>query len=245
MAKVPGKKIGPLWIDLNGQRIQLDLRVDTRNGRFYTEHEGQVFDAATVDELRAKAAPAVEVSQGLTWTRYIVIDYQSTDAASSRSWNEDRDLTDKPPAFVKAIRLHWTVKDFSNKHVPTRCDEEVILERDVLDDGTTDLPSVASRTHGRGPHRKHATLPDGAILYTPEREAALRDIRMRMTALDRQLRAVLAGDPAEVGTRLEQLPSATLQLPAPLPPVKPEPDHETWCAKHDGEGCDCGAEEAA
>jgi hypothetical protein len=240
MAKLPGKKIGPLWIEIGDQRIELELRIDARTGRFYTAHNGETFEAASVDELKAKVSPAVKVANSLTWTRYIELNYESHDARSS--WGDRRGLTERPPSFVRGISLTWTVKDFSSKHIPARETDEVILEREVSEDGTTDLATVASRTSGRGPHRKYAEIPPDAILYTPEREAALREMRNRLTALDRELRAVLAGDREEVAARLDQ--PLKLTMPPPFVP-KAEPHHEDYCDKHEGGRCDCGAEEAA
>jgi hypothetical protein len=227
MGKPRGKKIDEVRLDVDGVAVKFDLRF-VYPKTFLVQYDGKEYEDVTVDALKAKLREAVRTSVALVWTRYIVLSYCSTTAAST---SRDRHyLDDRAPDVVKGVELEWDVRDFSNGHMPTGDLEECILERDVAADGSTGAPSVHDRTSGRGPHRKRASLPQYAIPYSPERVEVLRQLQTALTSVDRKLRAFFAGAVDEIAARLD-LGLQAAGLPA-LPPPEPLPvEHRRNCAK--------------
>ena len=264
MTRRRGKKIDELRIDVDGVGVKFELRFSYPK-TFLVYHDGKEYEDVTVDGLKAKMIEVVRSSAALSWTRFIVIDYSSSEGGRHRG------LDERAPRVATSISLEWEVKEFSNVHTPSGGEVECILERDVRPDGTLGDPGVHAREWGRGASRTRPRLPAHAIPYTAERVEVLRQLQAALTSVDRRLRALFAGPVDEITTRLDSGFEAA-GLPA-LPPPEPLAHDEdcdkvtgrscaSWCPGNDKEAptvddhdvdcpavtvepsCTCGAEEA-
>jgi hypothetical protein len=237
--KPPGKKVGKLVVALFRKEsscrdsVDLELRLDVSTGTFHAAWEGQWYGAKTHDDLADQIRRVVAEEPDVTWTRYLVIDYEARSWAlegdsgrpelsrcETLSLDDDRtamtrDHEDGPRA-VASIRLHWQLYEISSPY-PKPGDKRrtVRMFRDVRCELNPD-------EGGRGAYREvvgHAEeqdddrIPPGAVPWTAEREAILRDVLAGIGRLDARLVALFRGDPAQLAGRLDATTASRLLPP--------------------------------
>lgn len=228
--------------------IEVELRLDVHDGTFHAEYEGAWYDARTKDELSAKIRQAAQKTINVEWTRYLVVDYEAKawplDGDSGRpetsghyetlSIDEDRaTLTRDPQAdkwsnrdrtrVVTSIDLHWHVCEFSTPYaLPEDKKKTVRMRREVdfqLDDRDDDGRETYREVVGSPSEQDDDKLPVGAVPWTAEREAFLREVLAALGKLDVRMVELFRGDPNQLSRRLDaavQQGSAWL-LAAPAP----------------------------
>lgn len=229
--KLPGRKAGKMTVKVPGpagsesQEVDVEIRLDVKRGVMLCEINGEVHEAATVDDLKKDVAAAIAAEQNITWERYIIIKYSaklerwwdSPDAWYGggnmvecglnppwRNFHEKKRATPPPEGTpCHSIALEWTIIELSSTFVPAGESTPKRLERHVKKDGTAEVNAR--------PDRRPAELPEGTVLCTPERIAALQQIRARLTLLSEKMRELFAGDPEERAARLDNA-SALRQL---------------------------------
>ena len=236
----PGKKVGKLSVKLerktrsgyNYASLEVELRLDVRDGTFHAEYEGTWYDARTKDELSAKIRQAAQKTIDVEWVRYLVIDYTAKayplDGDSWRpetrghyetlSIDEDRaTLTRDPQAdkwsnrnrtrVVTSIDLHWCVCEFSTPYaLPEDKKKTVRMRREVnhqLDDHDDDGRETYREVVGSPSEQDDDKLPSGAVPWTAEREAFLSEVLAALGKLDVRMVELFRGDPDQLSRRLD------------------------------------------
>jgi hypothetical protein len=212
--------------------ISVELRLDS-NGVFHAKYESQWYEAATQSELTEKIRKAAERTIDLEWTRYLIVQYEATawpeDGDTGRpestggyetlSLDDDRGKLARDPEAVKlshrlrdrvitSIDLHWVICDFSqpyalpeDKRRTARMRRDIDMQR-VLpdeDDGDCTYREVIGSPEEQGSD----ALPVGAVPWTAEREALLRDILKALGRLDARMVALFGGDPDRLARQLD------------------------------------------
>jgi hypothetical protein len=226
--------------------IEVELRLDVHAGTFHAEYEGAWYDARTKDELSAKIRQAAQKTIDVEWARYLVVDYEAKawplDGDSGRpetsghyealSIDDDRALLARDPKadawdrrsdarVVTSIDLHWAVCEFStpyalpeDKKKTVRMRREIDLRRD--DEGNETYREVVGAPNEQDDDK----LPVGAVPWTAERAAFLREVLAALGKLDARMVELFRGDPDQLSRRLDaavRQGSARL-LAAPAPP---------------------------
>ncbi len=226
------------------------MRLDVQDGTFHAEYEGTWYDARTKDELSAKIRQAAQKTIDVEWTRYLVVDYEAKawplEGDSGRpktngqydtlSIDEDRATLTRDPQgnkwskrnctrVVTSIDLHWHVCEFSTPYaLPEDKNKTVRMRREVdcqLDDRDDDGRETYREVVGAPSEQDDDKLPVGAVPWTAEREAFLREVLAALGKLDVRMVELFRGDPDQLARRLDavaqQDPDRLLAAPAPTP----------------------------
>ncbi len=217
MSQKPGRKIGKLRVTLDRQvsrykraSTTVELRIDD-TGLFWAEHDGEWYKAYTQAELEAQLKKAIDKTINLEWTRYIVVDYSANawplnDAGRPNtsgyhiSFDLARDRAeladpDDGQHIITGISLKWDVFEYSNSYALPEDKKKIVrMSRAVHEDGSTSSVSEESDD----------ALPDGAVLWTAEREAFLRTVLEALGRLDAKMVELFRGAPDELAKKLDE-----------------------------------------
>jgi hypothetical protein len=174
------KKVGEIVVDTglkDGHRAQtavFTLRLNATSGEFVVEHGDMLYVAKTREALKAKMDEVGRITLSLAWTRYLEIEYKALtghETGWSTNWLDvDERRTKK--TRVNGVSLSWQIVEYTDEFsIPGQDPRR--MRRAVADDGT---PSDTLETADG--------LPDGLILWTPERLAVLRSIVDALTTVD-------------------------------------------------------------
>lgn len=231
--RLPGRKAGSLRIRVaQSEYATFELRVDIERGDWIVAIGDSLYRCADKAKLEGYVEKLLQLQRAVTWTRYLVIDYEAEgpgDFGNRRRYAPDDKRRDRD-VEVAAIRLDWEVWDYSDpiqhpgQTIPRRKSREVFiherkaaeLEEDegIVWSNRDELPDEYYSTEGWLHDNK---IPDGAVVFTPDRHALLRSIRAAMGRLDGKLVAVFnAGTPAELAAKLDRagLAAGIAGLPA-------------------------------
>lgn len=232
----------------NYASIEVELRLDVHSGTFHAEYEGMWYDARTKDELSTKIRQTAQKTIDVEWTRYLVVDYEAKawplDGDSGRpetgghyetlSIDDDRATLARDPQadkwsgrnrtrVVTSIDLHWQVCEFSSPYTLPEDKKKIVrMRREVdcqLDDRDDDGHETYREVVGSPSEQDDDKLPVGAVPWTAEREAFLREVLAALGKLDVRMVELFRGDPDQLSRRLDaavQQGSARL-LAAPAP----------------------------
>jgi hypothetical protein len=233
--------------------VEVELRLDVHDGTFHAEYEGTWYDARTKDELSAKIRQAVQKTIDVEWSRYLVVDYEAKawplDGDSGRpetsghyetlSIDDDRALLARDPKadawdrrsyarVVTSIGLHWQVCEFSTPYTLPEDKKKTVRMRREVDCQLTHRDDDGRETYrevvGAPSEQDDDKLPIGAVPWTAEREAFLREVLAALGKLDARMVELFRGDPDQLSRRLDvavQQGSARLLVaPAPTRKVK-------------------------
>ncbi len=222
--------------------LEIELRLDVSSGTFCAWYEGAWYFAKTKDELSDQIRQAAQKTIDVQWTRYLIVDYEARawplDGDSGRpktdghyetlSVEEDRaHLARDPQAdtwsdrngtrVVTSIDLHWHVCEFSTPYAlpedpkkTVRMRREVNCQRDDVDD---DGRETYREVVGAPSEQDDDRLPAGAVPWTAEREALLREVLAALGRLDQRMVQLFRGDPDQLA---QQLDTAAQRDPARL-----------------------------
>lgn len=211
--------------------VEVELRLDVDRGMFHAPYEGAWYGAPTKEELLVKIRRAAEKTVDVAWTRYLVVDYRATawplrgdsgrpcSSGSYRelSLDEDRLSLSRPDpdtrgahgavCAITSIDLHWSVCEFSTPYaVPEDSRRIVRMRREVLcqrgyddDEGREIYREVISDPSEQEDDR----LPAGAVRWTAQREAFLREVLSALGQLDARMVELFRGDPDQLARRLD------------------------------------------
>ncbi len=241
----PGKKVGQLHVQLDRNDLQVELRLSLPGGTFHAEYEGRWYDALTQGELADQIRQVADAA----WTRYLVIGYTAKachlDGDRGRplgayqvlSIEADRDALAEvgPPEegavsvrALTSIELNWSIYEFSTPYaLPGNPSKTVRMRREVerqltdRSDGSGSAPEGEIYQDDIAPpdEQEDDRLPPGAVPWTAEREALLRDLLATLGQIDAQMVALFHGDPEQVARQLDEAAqrgaSRALVLPAP------------------------------
>lgn len=231
-ARDHGKKIGMITVPLknpvrNRHSTELELRCDTRTGVFAVELEGRWYTDKDLEALRKKLSEAISLTAEIEWTRYIVVHYDARvrdvesfgqSWGSSEHWSPEHDRTklagveradwarikkknpdaerwEEEPKVVVGISLCWSVVEYSAPFTPPGKDKPVRLSRHV-DMRTLKASEIIEQ-------ERDDKLPEGAMLFSPQRLRYLESLRDALTNIDAKLAAMFAGDLVQIGTRVD------------------------------------------
>lgn len=206
--------------------LAVPLRLDSQ-GVFHAVHDGKWYEATTQRELHDKVKAAVATAVELVWRRYIVVKYTAesseiddTGFRSDRS-GERFDLEDdraklsgerishgrvSGAGVITGIDLDWEIVEYSDAFAPPEDrTRSVRSKRDVYtlnvsEDGKK--PRLEERVHSPTEQGDDA-LPVGCMLWTPAREAFLRQIRDAIGKLDARMVALFNGVGDELAARVD------------------------------------------
>jgi len=230
--RAPGKKVGKLHVKLDYATLEVELRLDVHDGTFHAEYEGTWYDARTKDELSAKIRQAAQKTIDVEWTRYLVVDYEAKawplDGDSGRpktsghyvtlSIDDDRATLARDPQadkwrnrnrerVVTSIDLHWQVCEFSTPYaLPEDKRKTVRMRREVdcqLDNRDDDGHETYREVIGAPSEQDDDKLPVGAVPWTAEREAFLREVLAALGKLDARMVELFRGDPDQLSRQLD------------------------------------------
>ena len=213
--------------------IEVDLRLDVASGKFYALYEGQLYGGSTKDELADKVREAATKTIELEWTRYLVVDYEarawplegdsgrpeSSGSYESLSIDDDRAGLTTPdpdatrhharfrPCVVTSIDLHWLVCEISDAYpLPEDKAKRVRMRREVdckLIDRDDDGRETYEEVVGTMYEQDDDKLPRGAVPWTAEREALLREVLAALGKLDARMVELFRGDPDSLARQLD------------------------------------------
>ena len=228
--------------------ISVELRLDVHDGTFHAEYEGRWYDARTKDELCAKIRQAAQKTIDVEWTRYLVVDYEAKawplDGDSGRpetsgsfetlSIADDRALLARDPQadkwsnrnctrVVTSINLHWAVCEFSTPYALPEDKKKTVRMCRKIDLRLDDRDDKGNETYrevvGEPSEQDDDKLPVGAVPWTAEREAFLREVLAALGKLDARMVELFRGDPDQLARRLDtagkQDPVRLLMAPKP------------------------------
>lgn len=212
--------------------IEVELRLDVHAGTFHAEYEGTWYDARTKDELAGKIRQAAQKTIDVEWARYLVVDYEAKawplDGDSGRpetsghyetlSIADDRALLARDPKadewsnrncarVVTSIDLHWAVCEFSTPYaLPEDKKKTVRMRREIdlrLDDRDDEGNETYREVVGAPNEQDDDKLPVGAVPWTAEREAFLREVLAALGKLDARMVELFRGGPDQLSRRLD------------------------------------------
>lgn len=235
--------------------IDVELRLDVGSGTFYATYEGQQYDAQTKDALADKIREAADKTIDVEWTRYMVVGYSAKawplDGDSGRPNNsgsyetlgldDDRATLARDPKaerwdrrsetrVITGIDLHWEVCEMStpytlpeNREKTVRMRREVdcqLIDRADESEGYREVVSAPSE-------QDDDSLPIGAVVWTAEREALLREILAALGKLDARMLELFSGDPDKLARQLDNAaqrdPGRLLAAPVEESPAAARP----------------------
>ncbi len=230
-----GKKIGTLTVRLkyrDGHKhdrphLDIDLRFDTGRGDFHAEYGGNWYTSKTQLDLEQQIAKVADKDVSMVWKRYIEVDYKmETMQANGRgdahyqgqsgsfTIGKDRstqellgDPEDREPDHQVPIGIHlrWDVVDITEPYeVPEKPGMLVRSSREVDGEGESEYL-------GKPTEHKDDKLRCGLMLWTPEREAALRTIRDALGKLDENLNALFVGSVDQLGAKVQAIALGALR----------------------------------
>lgn len=243
-----GKKIGTLEVKLDRKKdrytrasVTTELRLDLSTGRFAAPWEGNWYTAESKKDLSEQIKKVATKALSLTWRRYLQVDYAAEaypidDPATGRPrtsggnyknlhLGDDRsalaaDGPEDDSYAICEIKLRWSVCEISDPYpLPEDPKKMIRAQRDV-------------ETHAWGPDKGSEyiedptewdddVLPPGTLLWTPEREALLREVLQAFGRLDQRLVDLFSGDAALLAAKID---AATLTDPGRLLAAPTRPD---------------------
>lgn len=228
--------------------IEVELRLDVSAGTFHAQYDGAWHDAPTKDELSAKIRQAAQKTIDVEWSRYLVVDYTARawplDGDSGRpeasgrnetlSIEDDRAALAREPQadrwgdryrthVITSIDLHWAVCEFSTPYALPEDKKKTVRMRREIDVQLGDRDDEGSETYrevaGEPIEQDDDRLPVGAVPWTAEREALLREVLAALGELDARMVELFRGDPDQLSRRLDAVvqggPLRLLEAPAP------------------------------
>ena len=254
MSRRHGKKIGTLEVMLDRKKtrykwatVEVELRFEIHNGQFYAQYEGNWYLATTKAELAAKIKIAATKSLSLEWKRYLQVDYSASahpiaDPKTGRprqsgqyhrfEIDDDRSkfsFYDGVPFAISEIKLDWSVCEISEPYpLPEDPKKRIRSRRDVTTRACDDDDGEPVEQIGDPAEWEDDVLPAGTFLWTPEREALLREILTALSKLDQRLVDLFSGDATQLARKIDAAmqgdPSRLLAAPIePEPPARPRP----------------------
>jgi hypothetical protein len=235
--------------------VEVELRLSVQSGTFHARYEGQWYEARTKDELADQIRQIASKTADLSWTRYLVVEYTARayplDGDSGRpaggrhrtlELDEDRATlaqdteaeawSDRASAHViTSVDLHWRVCELSDPYpLPEDKRKKVRMRREV-DSQLADREEEGKETYqevvGDPSEQDDDLLPAGAVPWTAEREALLREVLAMLGQLDARMVELFRGGPDELARRLDaaaQPGSARLLSALGPTPASPAPD---------------------
>lgn len=206
----PGKKIGKMTVTLDRMTtryrrstIEVELRLDLHSGTFYASYEGARYEAKTKNGLSDLIRVSASKTIDLEWTRYLVVLYKAKvrptdDSGRPKFYGHDEmDLGDDRQRLgmtVTGIELQWLVCEMSTPYsLPGDKNKSVRMRRDVNESGGLDEPE----------EQADDSLPVGAVPWTAEREALLREMLVMLGRLDARAVELFRGDPDQLARKLD------------------------------------------
>lgn len=207
-SRLPGRKSGSLVVYVtDNEPARFELRVDTEAGDFIVVHDGIVYIAKTRKALEQHLLELVRAERKLTWTRYIVIDYEARAGTfgSGRSYELGRKRPDDPE--ISSLSLMWDVEDYSTAvqqpgQTRARTKTRRVYHTEMATD-PNDPEYCLDNSHNES-WSYDDKLPRGAVLYTPERLALLEEIRTALGKLDARLNEMFSGAPQAIAERIDK-----------------------------------------
>lgn len=227
--------------------FSVDLRFDFHTGDFFVEHDGKWYSAKTKEALEAKVKKAVERTIDLVWERYIVVSYEAAvrpvdpilnnvDGTTSNTYSikdERDDLVKrsirhgtKTTHVVAGIELTWEIVEYTKPWARPESGKLVRSKRDVRSGWDGD----ERREYIGDPYENDDDeLPDGAVLWTKEREDLLHEILAMLGKLDAKMVDLFRGDAEGLAKKLDaaQLDPSRLLAAPPEPKVESKKKHGT------------------
>lgn len=239
-----GKVVGKLDVKIarperRGSPIHIEVEYRlSSSGNFSAEYEGKRYQSDTKAELVNLIRAAVDKTVDVTWQRYLVIDYTATayasDGDSGRPLHHgsysDLKISDDRAALsdrsdqrlITGIDLHWTVYDISSPYAlpdgkSVRMRRYVTMQIARNDDD--DAPLAYEEYIGRPVEDDDDELPAGAVLWTAEREALLREVLRALGMLDARMVEMFRGDCHDLAAKLDAATAGQLLI-APAPKAR-------------------------
>lgn len=242
-----GKKIGTLVVRLDRKKdryhhaeVTTDLRFELSSGTFFADWEGKTYEAKSKDALSAQIKVVATKLLSFNWTRYIFIDYEAkgwpledekvgrptTDGQYTTFELDDVrgkiDRYEKKLFVVCGIDLHWSLADVSDPYPLPESPGTLVRSCRSVD--VWNYGEKKGQQHFGEPREwKDATLPAGAVPWTPEREALLAKVLRALGRLDARMVELFQGSGDALAKRLDAAqidPSRLLATPnaeAPTP----------------------------
>lgn len=194
-----------------------ELRVDVEAGDWIVVMESEIYRSADKETLHRYVRDLLKSQRAVTWTRYLVIDYEAEGPGNFGS-RRRYSAADERYREIASISLDWEVWDYSDPIQHPGQSKPRIKSREVFirDREPSDDDGIAGRVwtnDGDLPNEHYGTegwlhgdaIPSGAVLYTAERYALLREIRAAMARLDARLADLFRGaTPAELAAKLDR-----------------------------------------
>lgn len=115
----------------------------------------------------------------------------------------------RDPSVVTSVKLNWSVCEFSSPYpcpMPEDKKKVVRMRREVdsqLDDRDDDGRETYREVVGAPSEQEDDALPAGAVPWTAEREAFLREVLAALGKLDARMVELFRGDPDSLARRLD------------------------------------------
>lgn len=214
-SRLPGRKSGTLVVYVtDNEPARFDLRVDAEAGTFIVVYGGLLYIAATRKALERHMVELMREQRRLTWTRYIVIDYEAKRGTfgSGHTYSLGQNRPGDDPE-ISSLSLTWEVLDYSTAvqqpgQTKSRTKTRRVYHTDVATDPND--PEYCIESSHQETWNYDDKLPTGAVPYTAERHALLVDIRAALGKLDGRLNALFTGSPDELAIQLDTSSGARL-----------------------------------
>jgi hypothetical protein len=220
-AKLPGRKAGELRVDVTrggSESARFELRIDVAKGDWIAVADDMIYRSPDKAELERYLKDMVRRQRRITWTRYLVIDYEAEGpgefgARPRYEPGAPRDGRGRSGYLIRhgiaGIRLDWKVIDISDpiqhpgQSKPRRKMREVTGERINPDPNAPKSDEYDDSYRNDGWERVDKLSVD-RVLYTPERHQLLLEIRRAFGEIDAKLSAMFyAEDTEQLGTKLD------------------------------------------
>lgn len=220
--------------------FSVDLRFDFHTGEFHVEHDGKWYSAKTKEALETKVKKAVERTIDLVWERYLVVSYEAAvrpvdpvlnnpDGSTSNTYSIKHERDDlvkrsirhgtETKHVVAGIDLTWQIVEYTKPWARPESGKLVRSKRDVRSGWDGD----ERREFIDDPYENSDDeLPDGAVLWTKEREDLLHEILAMLGKLDAKMVELFRGGADELAKKLDAAQLDPSRLLA-APPAEPEP----------------------
>lgn len=211
---MPGKKAGQLEIHVaRSEMARLELRVDTKSGEWICVVDQLMYVSTDKAELERHVRDLLRSKRSITWTRYIVIDYEA-EGPGGFSQRRRYDAGTRPLHArheIAGIRLDWEIMDYSDPIQHPGQSNPRRKYRDVYESSVDSDPNVPSDddSYGLESWAREDKIPSGAIVYTPQRYALLKEIRRAMGELDAKLATLFAGGQSQVAAAMDRISLAS------------------------------------
>ena len=204
----PGKKFKVHEFVVEGMSIPVEIRI-TDNNRFYAEVDGDKFEKATFDELKALVLPRLQQIHKLVYLPMIEVEYSNPDRSDDTYYGNRNDWT------RQEVKLAFTAGWVSNAPISTK-EDRYVFHRWVetkVDEKTGELGPL---DRGRTSYANRLSAENFSELlpFTPERwrrllaiVAALTDVRDKIAAVLRDASGKKL-DTLSAERLLEALPAA-------------------------------------